>query len=161
MNGERENEIAAAVRRVLHSYLSSVPCANYPRDYMTMGDDGVPTIAEYEGPINFNEVGSQLAKAMDPIINEQALYGRKLPSRFQLGDAVFVEGVRCAILAVTFELVDFKDGLGLGPKILYRLGYPDGRVRIVYSQDVGEDKPKPDLKLVKTCEDCEGSGKAP
>lgn len=87
--------------------------------------------------------------------DEQALYGAKLPSRHQLGDVVTVEGKRCTVLGVHFELIDFGDSLGLGPKILYKVGYPGGFTRTVYSQDA---KPTPKLRVVERCIFCGDTG---
>lgn len=85
----------------------------------------------------------------------ESKYGATLPSRHQLGDVVMVEGKRCTVLGVHFELIDFEDGLGLGPKILYKVGYPTGVIRTVYSQDA---KPTPKLRVVERCIFCGDTG---
>ncbi|HFF3031967.1 TPA: hypothetical protein ACGCGJ_000437 [Stenotrophomonas maltophilia] len=45
--------------------------------------------------------------------------GRKLPSRFQLGDSVIADRRKGRVVGVTFALVDFHDGLGEGAKLYY------------------------------------------
>lgn len=90
-----------------------------------------------------------------PMDTSESKYGARLPSRHQLGDVVMVEGKRCSVLAVHFELIDFDDGLGLGPKILYKVGYPTGGIRTVYSQDAS---PTTNLRLVERCIFCGDTG---
>lgn len=89
-----------------------------------------------------------------PVAREQAKYGDKLLSNHQLGDQITVDGKSATIVAVSFEIRDFGQDLGFGPKIIYRVALDDntGRTVTVVSEDVEaavkDKKQRPKLKLI-------------
>lgn len=94
-----------------------------------------------------------------PIAREQALYGDKLLSRYQLGDVVSVHGKNCVVQGVTFSIRDFGPGLGFGPKIEYTVADQHGVLRTIYSEEASDESKRPTLSIVRsTCPKCNDSG---
>lgn len=86
-------------------------------------ENGFTLKRQDDGTMALNPYVFAAARALMAAGAEAAKSSTRTPSRFQLRDAVSVEGENAIVTEVSFALMDFNDGWGEGGKISYTVRF--------------------------------------